>query len=122
MVVLKPAGVLSAGNIGGRLISVDGISKSLFYTQDGALLQAGESDGRILQGRTEQSKRQKMIIFGRIGYGSRQENPGATFVGLGMVNEWAWKDAVRTEVHLRRRGGHDDEGRGLLFPLCLMVG
>lgn len=64
----------------------------------------------------------KMIIFGRIGYGSRQENPGATFVGLGMVNEWAWKDAVRKEVHLRRRVGHDDEGRGLLFLLCLMVG
>lgn len=121
MVVLKPAVVLSAGNIGGRLISVDGISKSLFYTHDGALLQAGESDGRILQGRTEQS-RGKNGFFGRIGYGSRQEIPGATFVGLGMVNGWAWKDAVRKEVHLRRRVAHDDEEWGLLFPLCLMVG
>lgn len=121
MVVLKPAGVLSAGNIGGRLISVDGISKSLFYTHDGALLQAGESDGRILQGRTEQS-RGKNGYFWQDWIWIPAGKFGATFVGLGMVNGWAWKDAVRKEVHLRRRVAHDDEGRGLLFPLCLMVG
>lgn len=82
MVVLKPAGVLSAGNIGGRLISVDGISKSLFYTHDGALLQAGESDGRILQGRTEQSR-------GKNGY---------------FWQDWIWIPAGKSRGYVCRVG------------------